>query len=238
MQLHRANTTVIPPRSPRPKLFHGWWVACAAYAAAFGSVVFYNPAVLGVFDAPLEAEFGWQRAQVALAVSLGSLAAAVVAPAAGLVMDRRGTRWVIGSAAFVMITGTLLLSRIQVLWQFVALYTLGRAFATGAMQPAAFIAIANWFVRWRVFVAGVASTAQRLGAALLPLFAAFVIGVSGSWRAGWVALAFVIAAAAIPALLLIYRRPEDRGLRPDGDAEPTSSPSDPRRTRCRAMAWG
>jgi len=219
-------------------LFHGWWVACAAYAAAFGSVVFYNPAVLGVFDAPLEAEFGWQRAQVALAVSLGSLAAAVVAPAAGLVMDRRGTRWVIGSAAFVMITGTLLLSRIQVLWQFVALYTLGRAFATGAMQPAAFIAIANWFVRWRVFVAGVASTAQRLGAALLPLFAAFVIGVSGSWRAGWVALAFVIAAAAIPALLLIYRRPEDRGLRPDGDAEPTSSPSDPRRTRCRAMAWG
>jgi len=189
--------------------------------------VFYNPAVLGAFVEPLEVEFGWQRAQVALAVSLGSLAAAAVAPVAGLVMDRRGTRWVIGFAALVMVICALLLSRMQALWQFVALFTIGRAFASGAMQPATFVAIANWFVRRRLFIVGIASTAQRLGAALLPLLATFVIGLSGSWRTGWTILAVVVAVSAVPALLLMYRRPEDRGLLPDGDADPVTSAGSP-----------
>lgn len=223
MDRRTPGRTLKASRSAGPRLFYGWWVASAAYAAAFGSVVFYNPAVLGVFVGPLKAEFDWDRAQVALAVSLGSLAAAAVAPVAGLVMDRRGTRWVIGFAALVMVTCALLLSRMQALWQFIALVTIGRAFASGAMQPAAFIAIANWFVRRRLFIVGITSTAQRLGAALLPLLATFVIALSGSWRTGWTVLAVVVAVSAAPALLVMYRRPEDRGLLPDGDAEPLAS---------------
>lgn len=206
--------------TPRTVLFHGWWVAAAAFVAAFGSVVFYNPAVLGVFSTSFETEFGWKRADIALAVSLGSLVSAAVAPVAGIAVDRWGGRWVIAPAALIMAGCAVLLSSVEALWQFVALYTVGRALATGAMHPAAFVAVANWFVRRRLFVGGIVSMAPRLGAAFLPLIATSVIAASGSWRTGWLSLALVAAAAGIPALLLMHRRPEDRGLLPDGDPVP------------------
>jgi len=224
-----APATGSAPPAGRPRIFHGWWVASAAFVAAFGSVVFYNPAVLGVFSTSFEAEFGWKRADVALAVSLGSLVSAGVAPLAGIAVDRWGGRWVIALAAAGMAACALLLSGVEALWQFVALYTAGRALATGAMHPAAFVAVANWFVRRRLFVGGIVSMAPRLGAAFLPLLATAVIAASGSWRTGWVALALVAAVAGLPALLLMHRRPEDRGLLPDGDPAPaagaTATPS-------------
>ena len=117
----------------------------------------------------------------------------------------------------------LLLGNVEVLWQFVALYTLGRAVATGAMHPTAFVAVANWFVRRRLFIGGIVSMAPRLGAAFVPLLATMVIAASGSWRAGWVALAIVALVAGLPALLVMYRRPEDRGLLPDGDPVPVGA---------------
>ena len=52
------GATEPPDSPPRPSFFHGWCVMGAAFIAAFGSVVFYNPAVLGVFSTSLEAEFG------------------------------------------------------------------------------------------------------------------------------------------------------------------------------------
>jgi MFS family permease len=217
-----APATGSAPPAGRPGIFHGWWVASAAFVAAFGSVVFYNPAVLGVFSTSFEAEFGWKRADVALAVSLGSLVSAGVAPLAGIAVDRWGGRWVIALAAAGMAACALLLSGVEALWQFVALYTAGRALATGAMHPAAFVAVANWFVRRRLFVGGIVSMAPRLGAAFLPLLATAVIAASGSWRTGWVALALVAAVAGLPALLLMHRRPEDRGLLPDGDPAPAA----------------
>jgi MFS family permease len=57
---------------------------------------------------------------------------------------------------------------------------------------------------------------------VLPLLAAVVIAISGSWRAGWIVLAAVVLSIGVaPALLLIRRRPEDVGLLPDGDVQPT-----------------
>jgi len=176
--------------------------------------------VLGVFSMSLESEFGWDRSEIALGISLGSLVSAGVAPVSGMIVDRRGARWVIGVAASVIALCALLLSRVEVLWQFVLLFTLGRAFATGAMHPASFVAVANWFIRRRPFVGGIVSMAPRLGAAILPLLATFVMAITGSWRSGWISLALVAVLAGIPALLLMDRRPEDRGLLPDGDPVP------------------
>lgn len=56
--------TASPSRTRAPKLYHGWWVAFAAFCAAFGSVIFFNPAVLGVFSTSLESEFGWDRSEI------------------------------------------------------------------------------------------------------------------------------------------------------------------------------
>jgi sugar phosphate permease len=70
-------------------------------------------------------------------------------------------------------------------------------------------------------VISIVAVAQRVGMALLPLYVAIVISVSGDWRNGWLALAAVALLFGVaPPALLIRRRPEDIGLRPDGDPSP------------------
>jgi MFS family permease len=205
-----------PARSSR--FFYGRVIASTAFAATFGSVVFFNP-VLGVFSASLESQFGWTRAEVALAITVGGAVAAVAAPLVGWVIDRHGGRWVMAAASVAMGVCLVVLARMTALWQLLVFYSLGRALAVGVLSPAAFIAVANWYVRRRAFITGVVAVGSRVGMAVLPVFAAVVIGATGSWRAGWLALAVVILAVGVaPPLLLMRRRPEDVGLWPDGDA--------------------
>jgi MFS family permease len=182
----------------RPRFFYGWVIAAVSSLAAFGSVVFFNP-VLGLFSGPLREEFGWSSAEVALAISLGSGGAALTSPLTGWLIDRWGGRGVIS------------------LWQLLLFYAIGRALSVGTMSPAAFVAVSNWFVRRRAFVGGIVAASPRVGMATFPLLAAIVIDVSGTWRAGWVALGLVILVVGVlPPSLLLRRRPEDMGLLPDG----------------------
>ncbi|MGH7113930.1 MAG: MFS transporter, partial [Stellaceae bacterium] len=64
-----------------------------------------------------------------------------------------------------------------------------------------------------------------------------------SWRAGWLAIgASVLVVGVVPVWLVLVRRPEDLGLRPDRRAEPSSDggkaappPSEPSFTRGQAV---
>jgi len=186
----------------------------------FTVVVFSNP-ILGVFAADLEREFDWSRAEVALAITIGSLTAALLSPPIGWVVDRFGGRWVIAGAGLVMAVALASLSGLQALWQFYLFYAIGRGLSVGAVYNVGLIAVSNWFVQRRPLVIGIVSVAERAGMATLPILAAVVISIAGDWRAGWVALAVVtIALGVIPPALFIRRRPEDMGLRPDGEPTP------------------
>jgi MFS family permease len=115
----------------------------------------------------------------------------------------------------------LVLSGMQSLWQLYVFYSLGRALAVGALQVAAAVAVSNWFIRRRGFTLAIGNAGSRVGMATLPVMTAVVIGTAGDWRVGWVALAVVIVVVGVaPPMLLLQQRPEDRGLRPDGDGAP------------------
>lgn len=176
--------------------------------------------MLGVFSQLLEADFGWSRSQVAAAVSLGSLGAALLAPASGVILDRWGGRWVIVGAGTVMAMAALGLTRIDSLWQFLLLYAIGRSCSVALMSPAGFVATANWFVRRRATVVGIVAVGPRAGMATFPVLVALVVAATDDWRSGWVALAIAAVVLTLPSLVLMRRRPEDMGLRPDGDPRP------------------
>lgn len=199
----------------------------AAVSATFGSVVFFNP-VLGVFAQLLEDEFGWQRSEIAAAISLGGLGAAMAAPATGAVLDRWGGRWVIVGASLGMAACALVLSQMSALWHLLLFYGIGRALAVGAMSPAGVVAISNWFIRRRSMVSGLVAVGPRIGMATFPVVVALVIDATGTWRAGWIALAIIAVCVSLPSLLFMRRRPEDMGLLPDGDAAPDDTDGLPR----------
>src|SRR5690348_18428163 len=87
--------------APRLPFFYGWVVLgclCLAGFARQGPAV----AVLSVFVVPMTEAFGWSRAAIAGAVSLGGLLAAFVSPMLGPVLDRRGPRLILGLAVLAM----------------------------------------------------------------------------------------------------------------------------------------
>lgn len=203
----------------RPAAFYGWRVAGAVTAIAFAQVVFFNP-VLGVFFTPLQEEFGWSRGAIAGALSAGTLLGAALTPLVGPRIDRYGGRWFI-VAAFVAIGIALaLLATIQDLWQFYALYIVGRGLVTCVIGVAISVTISNWFIRNRGRANAFQLIGTRLGMALLPPFVLLFLNASG-WRAAFVGLGVLAVTIGIaPAWIWIKRRPEDLGLFPDGDPAP------------------
>ena len=222
MTSHADARSPSGPDSSDPRaasgIFYGWWVVLAAFFATFGSVTFFNP-VLGVFSQLLEEDFGWTRSDVAGALSVGGLAAGVGAPFVGRILDRWGGRWVVVCSGLTMALCAVALSQMTALWHLLFFYAIGRALAVGAMSPARFVATANWFIRRRPLVAGIVAAGPRLAMAIFPVVVAVVIDVTGSWRAGWIALAVIAVLVVIPSAIFMRRRPEDMGLRPDGDPE-------------------
>jgi MFS transporter, OFA family, oxalate/formate antiporter len=120
----------------RPRFFAGWTVVLAAAAAGFSEVAFFNP-VLGVFIPEFEREFGWSRTEISLAVTMGTLGAAAIAPFFGSLIDRYGGKpFVVGGCAL-MAVGLVALANMQTEWQFFVIYGAGRALATGLISIAA-----------------------------------------------------------------------------------------------------
>ncbi len=75
----------------RLPFFYGWVVlgcVCLAGFARQGPAV----AVFSVFVVPMTETFGWSRTEMAGAVSVGGLLAALVTPALGPLLDRHGAR--------------------------------------------------------------------------------------------------------------------------------------------------
>lgn len=225
------------PRLPRTRgggWFYGWTIVGVAFLATFAHVGYLN-SVLGIFQPALHEEFGWSRAEIAGALTLGSLAGGVLSPVLGVVIDRYGTRWVIAGPALLLGLGGLLLAEISELWQFYVLFGAGRALALSAMMAAAVVAVSNWFIRRRPFAVALGTLGMRFGNAVVPLAVALVIAARG-WPDGFRTLGLVfLVFGIVPPLLLMRRRPEDMGLRPDGN--PPAAPGERRAAALLDPAW-
>jgi OFA family oxalate/formate antiporter-like MFS transporter len=206
-----ALPTALAARLP---FYYGWIVLAALCCAGFarqGSAV----ATFSVFVEPLTRDFGWSRTALSGAVSLGGVLAALVAPMIGPVLDRRGSRLVLSLAVLVSGGALLLLSLAPSLLVFYLLFCIARMNWAAPFELGIYAGLNNWFLARRTAAAAIANLAQMLGLAAMPLIAQFAIARDG-WRAGWIALgAAVLIAGFLPVALLLVRRPEDMGLKPD-----------------------
>ncbi len=220
---------------PRLPFFYGWVVLgciCLAGFARQGAAV----AVLSIFVLPMTEALGWSRTEMSGAVSLGGVLAAIIAPAIGPFIDRRGTRLVLCLAVAGMGIACMALSLIQSLLLFYVLFCFARMIWAGPFDLGLYSALNNWFVARRGIAASIATLAQMSGLVVLPMIAQLAIGGS-DWRAGWLAVgATVLIVGFVPCWLLLVRRPEDVGLQPDRLADGRTPPLlEPRWSRAQAM---
>ena len=206
--------------SHRLPFFYGWIVL----ASASSTQVVRNASAsltLAVFIYPLAAdpELGWSRTLIAGAASVGGLAASVLSPLVGWLVDRYGARLVLASSVLIMGLATISLAWATIPIFFYIFYGISRVIFASPIPIGASVVVSRWFIRMRGRTNGILFASHSIGLVAFPLVASAVIAGYG-WKEAWVVLgALVLIIALIPATFFIVQQPEDLGLRPDGDPE-------------------
>jgi MFS family permease len=195
----------------------------------------------GILTHALEAEFGWDRRAIALAVSVNVLLFGLAGPFLGRLMDRVGPRLVASGALLLIALGaasTLLMTQawhMDVLWGVVV--GLGSGGATMVMGSA----VANrWFYRHRGLALGVLGAATSAGQIVFtPTL--MHLTLRWGWRGSTAFIAALVGLAVLPLVALFLRdRPADRGLQPLGahasaGSAPIAPDAQPMRRAVRSM---
>ena len=210
---HQPSETNAKP--PRRRIFYGWYVVASGFLANIAYSEQFS-ASYAVFIQHLGTSMGWSRTSLAGVKTVGRLTEAVIAPFLGPLIDRYGARWLMAIGGLVSGVSLMVTATVDEIWQLYLL--LGFVAPMGGVCLGGFVAtvtVANWFVAKRGRAVGMVQMGISLGTTALPLVASGLIEVWG-WRGAWVALGAANVLLAVPAAVLVRRRPEDLGLEPDG----------------------
>lgn len=171
----------------------------------------------GVFFTPLLAEFGWTRATLSGAYSVGFLTMGVMSIVAGAASDRFSPRFMVTLGTVFFGVGQLLLSQIHAVWQ---MYLIFLITGTGASTPDVVLlsTIARWFTRKRGIMSGIAKMGTGAGMLIMPLLLTWLISSYG-WRNTYIILGVLVFITLIPLCRFLRRDPAQVNQLPDGEKE-------------------
>jgi MFS family permease len=208
-----------PREGAIPRFYYGWViVAVGALASGVGGFMATTP--FSAFLTPMTRDLGWSHATLNGAQGVGSLVGGLVAPLAGRLVDRYGTRALLSASGVGLGVSMLICASVREPWQFFVGYGLGRVIFQGIIIVSASTAVANWFVRQRGRATGLALMGNAASVALTVPLIQYLSDTAG-WRTAWLVLAGLAVVLLTPAAaLFLRRRPEDVGLLPDGATRP------------------
>ncbi len=202
-----------------PKLFYGWVIVGAAFVShllSYGVVT----VAFGVFFPFMAAALNLSRGLLATTGVTTRLAAAVLAPLIGPLIDRRGPRLVMAVGVISLGAGAATLALADNVGHVFLGY--GVLMSIGLVSLGELTAdstVARWFIRRRGRALAWATMGMSVAGIVLPIPLALVIGRFG-WRMAWISLAIAILVLGCAATVAMRHRPEDSGLVPDGDVPP------------------
>jgi MFS family permease len=215
--LAEANCRTNEIGSNRRGLFLGWQMVAVSFFVDFLAVGFFFYSY-GVFYKALTADFGGSRFGVGMGLFLANVVGALLAPFLGRALDRYPVRRIMLAGATAVSLGYLLLSRIGEQWQF--LLIMGTLFAVGMSTMGGLSTaklVANWFELRRGTALGLATTGISLSGFVMPGVATLLIAEQG-WRGGFAIYGILTLVLVVPVVWrFVVNRPEDLGMRPDGD---------------------
>ncbi|MGH7779920.1 MAG: MFS transporter [Candidatus Binataceae bacterium] len=180
----------------------GWIIVGAIFVTMF--FIWGGINCGAVFFVPVLKTFGWSRAKLSVAVSIGWITGGAAGPLIGLIADRVNPKkmMIVGAA----VTGLLwlALSRATTFGEFLAINGLfGISVGASTTIPASLL-IAGWFQERRGLAMGLAFSGATLGGAAITMTATYAIGHSG-WRFGYLTLALPILVIVVPAILIFVQ---------------------------------
>ena len=209
----------------RPARLHYAWVilAVTCLTVVLTAGVTAVPAVL---IHPLEVAFGWDRAAIALAVSINVFLYGLAGPFAGRLMLRVGPRRVMLTSLLLIAAGVAAATQIRTVLHLYLLWGVVVGVGTGSTALVLSATVVNrWFTTQRGLAMGLLGAASSTGRLVfLPLLALVVTALG--WQAvGWV-VAGCLLLLAVPLVAVLMRdAPAALGLTPYGTGHDVASGS-------------
>ena len=206
------------PSESRPPVFYGWVIVAVTFLVQFVSVgtTMYS---FGVLQKPMVEDLaGGSRFGIAFAPSLMFAMGAISAPFVGRWIDRGSIRQVMVIGAGLLSLGFALLSQVETLWQLLLVFALPVGLGVSLMGHIAGAAlVSNWFTRRRGLALGISQFSVSFSG-VVAAFATSALVEAFGWR-GTVAIFALLPLLGVAPVVWRFTvdRPEQRGLRTDGD---------------------
>jgi MFS family permease len=199
----------------RSGLFYGW---CIVAVVLFVSMVATGTRMAsGVIIKPLEAEFGWDRAAISLALALGLLANGLGAPFGGRLIDRFGPRRVVVVALAMTMVATVSTVMMHTIVELTWWWGLVAGLSSGAFSTLGAVVANRWFIARRGLVTGLLGGGASAGQLIfIPLLMNLTVAID--WRAALLLMVALLGLMLPIALFVIRDRPSSVGLEPYGAA--------------------
>jgi MFS family permease len=222
----------------RPPLYYGWVIVATLFVVNFATHA-TGTLNLGLFVIPMGDALGISRGLFGWLTTARYLAGGLSAIFLGRLLDRFGPRLLIPASA--LVTGLCVIgfgmadNVVQLFILFTVIGLAGLSTPGGGILSS--VPVAKWFVRRRGTAIALASLGLGLGGiTLLPITQVLINVVE--WRRAWFYLGITSMVLIIPpALIYLRRQPEDLGLRPDGDAGPSTGPDSTEQKEDEEAAW-
>ena len=201
---------------PSNRIFYGWWIVIvSSILGMFGNGSISNG--FPRFFEPIRSDLGISYFRMSLVFSLARAEGGVGGPVVGWLVDRYGARPMIFFGGLLAGVGLMLLSQATSYWALVFLFagvvSVGKTAALGQTLMAA---VNQWFIRRKALALSTLMTSFAAGGAFVVLLLDLGITQMG-WRNTIFVTGLFITLLTIPVALVVRSRPEDIGLRPDGD---------------------
>ncbi len=201
-------------------IFFGWWtVLVTGIMAGWGSGVWSYG--FGSYFQPIQEEFGWTRAQLSAAHSLGRLEGGVEGPFGGFLTDKYGPRVVNLLGEFMAGLGLMLMYFVNSFWMFLFVwgFLVSVGFNLAGFGPLE-TALSNWFIKKRGLAIGLGRFIFGIITGVILPVMSFLLYAYG-WRSAFLIAGFGTWILGIPLTWFFVKpkRPEYYGLLPDGVKE-------------------
>jgi MFS family permease len=203
--------------------YYGWLIVAVAFiaqAVTMGGTI-YSYSVIAVI---LNDEFSVSRLQLMLPMTLMTFMGVFFSPVIGAKLDKYPVKYFMLTGTLLLMAGLLLLSLASSIYHVIAIYALLLAPVQVLLGPlCCSVLIARWFSRKLALAMGVAAIGASIGGFVIPPLIEWLNQQYG-WRDGMRFLSMAVLFLMAPLTLLIYDRPQLKGLFTDGaDAEPDLS---------------
>ena len=202
---------------PKASIFYGWRIVAASFVLLFlfAGAGFYS---FSIFIKPLENDFGWPRASIALTMSIYFIMGGCAGPVVGKLIQAYGEKRIMlvsavgAGGCYLLVSLTDSLGYFYTVYAFLALMSCGM----GVLPISSLLA--RWFERRRGTATGLAMVGISAGGLILAPAVGRITAYMG-WKASYIFIGLLVWILAIPLVLFVIKEsPSLLGLDPDGES--------------------